>query len=247
LDVESRLSNLRIDLRVMNCSVFFTKLDNSLMKNIFTYLLVISVGFNIYFISYLMDFKKSYDENKKLYFWKDISYGKGYEFLDNKMKMDFPEAGFKQKPSLIYFWNTSDYDFKCAGSMRGLDSLASCLGEYSFNYIFANEMDEVELKDFLTIRRAKYKNFKVLGGMDDFISGVYNEKPPKRKLIRLSKQSDSNCSDILKKKIGGYYLLIDSKGEILYSNYKFFTPLKDTTLMRLLKSFPKVKRFKSEN
>ena len=215
------------------------------MKHIYAYLLVISAGVNIYFFVYIMGLKKVHDEKIKLVFWKDITYKEGYNVLENKMKMNFPETDFKQKPSLVYFWNTTMYDFKDAVAMQKLDSLASDLGEYSFNYIFATEMDEVEANAFLTSRGAKFKNFKVLGEMDDFISGVYNEKPPKRKLIMAPKKRDSNCPDIMKKKVEGYYLLIDNKGEILYHNYKFLTPLQDTALMRKLMSFPRVKKLEN--
>lgn len=216
-------------------------------KHIFTYLLVISVCVSIYFAIYLISIKRVDDEKMKLNFYKDISFKEGYKFLETKMKQDFPETGFKQKPCFVYFWDDTMYDFQCAAAMRALDSLASNLGEYSFDYIFATEIDEAAAKDFLTSRGAKFKNFKVLGGMDDFISGVYNEKPPKWRTIVSSKQDDSNCPDISRMKIKGSYVLMDNKGVILYINYKYFNPLKDTTLIRKLKSFPLINKLKSQD
>jgi hypothetical protein len=216
------------------------------MKPIISYLLVISIGVNLYFFVYFIDYKKEYDERRKLNFWKEITYKEGYKFLEDKMKMDFPETNFKQRPYFVYFWNPSWYDFQHANAMRKLDSLATDLGEYSFNYIFATEMDEVETKAFLRSRGSKFKNFKVMGGMDDFISGVYNETPPKRKLIIGSKQQESSCPDLFKMKTPGYYLLIDTQGEILYHNYKFF-PLKDTGLIRRLQTLPSVKKLESQD
>lgn len=220
------------------------------MKHIFTYLLVISAGINIYFFIKKMGYKKEDEEHKKLMFWKDISHREGYKFFENKMKTDFTETSFKQKTCLVYFWDSTMYDFKHVDAMRGLDSLAETLGEYTFNYIFATEMDETAAKDFLSRNGAKFKNFKVLGGMDDFMSGVYNEWPVKWKRIGPKLDStkiDPDCPDMCRMKVKGYYFLMDNQGDILYHNYKNFTPLKDTVLLRRLNSYTPVKSLKSFN
>lgn len=214
------------------------------MKHIFTYFLIISVGVNVYFIVYLMGIKSANDEKMKLVFSKNISYKEGYEFLEKKMKLNFSEANFKQKPYFVYFWNTEMYDINGAAAMRGLDSLASELGEYSFNYVFATEIDEASAKDFLTARGAKFENFMVLGGMDDFISGVYSEKPIKWKQKKIGPRNLWG-PDLNKLKVDGYYVLINKNGEILYNNHKFATPLKDTSLIRRLRSFPTAKKLQN--
>jgi hypothetical protein len=206
------------------------------MKYFIKYFFMVSICFNICFIVYFIWYKIDYNENRKLNFWKKISYEEGYKFLENKMKKEFPEVDFKKKYCIVYFWNPSWYDFKHADPMKSLDSLASNLGKYSFNYLFATEMDELDAKSFLISRGASFKNFKVLGGMDDFISGVYNVKPPKRKLVFGSNTQEIECSDILKMKEPGYYLLLDTDGKIIYYNYKYFNPLRDTFLIRKLKT-----------
>jgi hypothetical protein len=215
------------------------------MKYFLTYLLVISLGVNAYFIIYLLNYKREADQKRVLNFWKNITYKEGYKYLESKMKNEYSNAKFRLKPTLVYFWNTETYDYNNSVAMNRLDSLASNLGEYSFNYIFATEMDQFEANSFLDSRGVKFKNFKVLGGMDDFISGVYNEKPPKRKLIMVPKQRDLSCPDIMKLKVTGFYLLIDNKGKILYHNYKFYTPLQDTALMRRLLTSPSVKKLEN--
>ncbi len=218
------------------------------MKHIFTYLLIISIGVNIYFLIEFLNDKKISDEKRKLNFWKEISHNEGYAFLENKMKMDFPEANFKQKTCIVYFWDSTFYDFKYSKAMHDLDSLATSIGEYKFNYIFATEMNENATKKFLARHDAKFKNFKVLGGMDDFISGVYNENPLKWKRIGPNKNNnkiDSDCPDMSKMKVKGYYFLMDNNGRILYHNYKYSSPILDTSFMIKLNSYPSVERSKN--
>lgn len=218
------------------------------MKHIFTYLLGISVVFNIYFLVKKVGYMKEEDENRQLLFWKDISHKEGYQFFRDKMKTDFPETDLSKKTCLVYFWDSTSYDLKHVNAMRILDSLATTLGPYTFSYIFATEMNETVAKEFLKRSDTEFKNFKVIGGMDDFISGVYNEKPVKWKRIgprQDSSKMKSNFPDMSKMKVKGYYFLMDNKGNILYYNYKNSLPNMDTALMRRLSSFVPAKSLKS--
>ena len=197
-----------------------------------------------------MERKKKNDEQYKLNFWKDIPHKEGFKFLTGKMQSDFPESRFTDKNTVVYFWDSLNFDSKHMNAMRTFDSLAASLGEYSYNYIFATEMDETAAKDFLKRNGYVYKNFKVLGGMDDFISGVYHEKPPK--FMRFGPKKDStkrnpDCPDPRKMKIKGYYALMDKSGNIVYNNFLFFLPEKDTTLLRRLNTMAPVKSVKSLN
>jgi hypothetical protein len=111
-------------------------------------------------------------------------------------------------------------------------------------------MDQESAKAFLKRKGMVFKNFKILGGMDDFISGVFNEKPIKWKTFSLGGKKDSikanpDCPDPKTMKVKPYYLLMDNKGEILYNNYKYWNPRGDTALLRRLKIYSETKTLKN--
>lgn len=220
------------------------------LKRVFTYLLILSVALNVYFLISKMIIKNQEAEKRKLHFWKDISHKEGYKFYVNKMETEFPEVDLSRKQSFVYIWDSTLYDIKHVNAMRGLDSLASNLGRYTFNYVFATEMDEAAAKQYLLRKGAKFINFKVLGGMDDFISGVYTQNPVKWRRIgpkTNSNEWNSNCPDIRKMKVKGYYLLMDGKGDIVYYNYKKDLPVNDTALMRRMNAAVPVKDIEKLN
>lgn len=220
------------------------------MKHIFTYLLILSVGVNIYFVVKKLEFIRQNEAQHKLHFWKKISHKEGYTFYKNKMKADFRETFSGQKTAMICFWDSLAFDFISERTMKIFDSLATETGEHSFDYIFATEMDQESAKSFLKRRGIEFKNFKVLGGMDDFISGVFNEKPVKWKSLSLGGKKDSvkpnpNCPDMNTLKVKPYYLLMDKKGEILYTNGIYWNPRADTALLRRLNTYSETKILKN--
>ncbi len=213
------------------------------MKYFITSLLLISLGFNVFFIVRKLNLIKEDRENMKVHFVKDISHKDGYQFFKNEIKKNHPEIEVDKKLNLICFWDSSGFDHKTR-TLKSLDSLAGTFGKYSFNYIFATELEENAANQYLSREEVKFDNFKIIGGVDDFISGVYNEKPVKWKFFGpkpdSSKKRTDNCPDPRKMKIKPYYLLMDEKGKILYYNYKFFLPEKDTAFMNLIiKLIPK--------
>jgi hypothetical protein len=220
------------------------------MKHIFTYLLILSVGVNVYFLVKKLEYNKQNEAQHNLHFWKKISHKEGYSFYKNKMKTDFKETYSGQKTAFICFWDSLGYDFVAERTMKIMDSLATETGEHAFDYIFATEMDQEAAKSFLKSRGIEFKNFKILGGMDDFISGVFNEKPVKWKSFSLGGKKDSikpnpNCPDMSTMKVKPYYLLMDNKGQILYNSGKYWNPRMDTALIRRLNSNSATKTLKN--
>jgi hypothetical protein len=165
---------------------------------------------------------------------KDISHENGYQCFKKKMQANFPKTYLGYKTTLICFWDSLHYDFIQRPTMLTLDSMASNLNEHIFDFVFATEMDERDAKDFLLRKGVRFKNFKIIGDMDDFISGVYNEKPIIWKDSAKVRLWDPK---LLRKKVKPYYLLMDNKGEILYHNYSCWRPTKDTALTRRLASY----------
>ncbi len=220
------------------------------VKHLFTYLLVMSIGFNIYFLVKKLEYKKEIDDKKTLNFWKTISHKEGYKFYKNKMKVDFKETYSGQKTAVICFWDSLRFDLLAEKTLKIFDSLAYETGQHSFDYIFATEMDEEAAKSFLRRRGIEFKIFKIVGGMDDFMSGVYNEKPVKWRTFTPGGKKDTikpnpECPDPRTLKVKPYYLLMDNKGDILYHSYKYWNPRGDTALIRRLNSLSATKTLKN--
>jgi hypothetical protein len=166
------------------------------------------------------------------------------------MKADFKDTYSGQKTAMICFWDSLGFDIVSEKTMKIFDSLATETGEHSFDYIFATEMDEESAKSFLKRRGVEFKNFKILGGMDDFISGVFNEKPVKWKTFSLGGKKDSikpnpNCPDPKTMKVKPYYLLMDNKGDILFNSGRYWNPRADTALLRRLSTNSVTKTLKN--
>jgi hypothetical protein len=199
---------------------------------------MVSMGFNIYYFSKFMKWKKKEDAKKMLHFFKKIDYKDGYKSLTENLKSNHPEINIAAKNSVICFWDTTTFEFTGVQTVNDIDSIAATL-QGRYNFIYATEMDEQASIAFLKRNNALPVNLIVVGEMDDFISGVYNEKPHKWKTI---KSSGDTVKDRLhhesfgKLKIKPYYVLIDGEGKILHNSGKWFLPSKDTVLMRLLKS-----------
>lgn len=205
----------------------------------FIILFVLSICLNVYLLVKKQTYTKQQVDKKSLYFWKAISHKDGFKFYNDKMKADFEKTYTGQKMALVVFWDSIAFDFTTELKLKIFDSIAGELGRYSFDYVFATEMDETAAKSFLINRGIEFKNFKVIGGMDDFISGVYNEKPVIWKSFSLNGKKDTvkinrQFSYLNNKKVKPFYFLMDNKGEILYHNYQYLNPRGDTTLMKKL-------------
>ncbi len=205
------------------------------MKRILIYLLIVSFGFNIYFIVRKIKYIKKENEKNEFFFIKKISHKEGFLVFKERMKDLNPEFGLNKRTSLIYFWDSTNYDFVSKRAMKSLDSLASVMGKYKFNYFFVTDMGEIESKQFLERSGVSFANFKTIGNMNDFMSGVYNENPVKLKKIFLVKGNKNNKSnDIAELKVKPYYLLMNKNGEIIYHNYKYYNPIFDSLLIKHL-------------
>jgi hypothetical protein len=218
------------------------------MKYLLIILLFVSLGINAYFG------KKKYArfaESKKketLYFWKTTTHKEGYQFFSTEVKKHWPAADLSQKNCVICFWDSTAFDFNALITMRAMDSLAGVVGKYKYHYIFATEMEAKATEDFLKRNEVVFENFKVMSQMDDFISGVFNERPLKWKSLGPKKDSakvNPNCPDFSKMKIKPYYLIMDPQSKILYSTGKWFLPQKDTAFLRRLNSDTEIKTVKN--
>lgn len=197
------------------------------MKKFLYLLFTFSLGLNVSFIIKKMAVSKKFNAHQSLFLIKDISHKEGFKTYRDKIGSD------NIKTNIIYFWDSLNFD-QCKSGMRQLDSFASIRGKYSFNYIFATEMEEAAANGFLRRKGIEYKIFKIMGDADDFISGVYNEKPAPSDMYFMGDKQ------IKPKKFGnkrkGYYLLMDKSGEILYYNYRFVLPLQDPQFINKIKS-----------
>ncbi len=207
------------------------------MKHLFTYLLVLSIGLNIYFLVRKIERTKRDKEVMKLHYYKTITHKEGYDYFLGQMKSKYPETNIDQKYFVIFRWDSLHYDFMYRDQMKVLDSMAASFGKYKIEYVFATEMEEAPSKSFLKFYKDEYKNVKMLYGMDDFISGIYSLKNLKfSKPIITGKRGDKekDKDDSHKFKQGSLYLILDSKGKVLHFNGKYFGILKDTAFLRKL-------------
>lgn len=211
------------------------------MKRIFIYLLIVSIGFNIYFLTRKFERIERNNEVVKLNFYKDISHKEGYNYFLKQMKSNYPETIISEKYFIVYMWDSTMYDFMYKDQMKVLDSMAGCFGKYKLEYVFATEMEESTSNSFLKRNRDEFKNVRMLFGMDDFISGLYSLKDikiikPKHVSGASPEKIEENCGiEILKSKQKPFYLIMDSKGKVLYTNERKFMILKDTVFLNRLK------------
>lgn len=207
------------------------------MKQIFTYLLFLSIGFNIYFLVRKIERHERDIEIVKLQHYKNISHKEGYDYFLNQIKSKYPETKINEKYFIVYMWDSLRYDFIYRDQMKVLDSMATRFGKYKLEYVFATEMEESASTSFLNRSYDEFKNVKMLFGMDDFISGLYSLKDIKiTKPTYIGKRSpeevtENNGSDIRKFKQKNFYLIMDAKGKVLYTNERKFMILKDTVFL----------------
>ena len=212
-----------------------------MMQKFFAYFLVLSIGFNIYFLIRKIERTKGDKEVMKLHHYKTITHKEGYAYFLEQMKSKYPETNIDHKYFVVFRWDSLHYDFIYRDQMKVLDSMAANFGKYKIEYVFATEMEEAPSKSFLKFYNDEYKNVKMLYGMDDFISGIYSLKDLKfnKPIVietRAKKEKQNNSDDIHKYKQGSLYLILDSKGKVLHFNGKYYGILKDTAFLRKLKA-----------
>jgi hypothetical protein len=209
------------------------------MKQFFTYLIVLSIGFNIYFLVRKIQRIKRDKEAMKLHHYKNISHKEGYTYFLNEIKTKYPETTISNKYFIVYRWDSTIYDFIHRDQMKALDSMAISYGKYKFEYVFVTEMEEESSKKFLKRNADEYKNVKMLFGMDDFISGLYSLKNIKlNKPSFVGKKSSNEKDEVFNHnfKQSSLYLIMDSAGTVLHTNGNKFMILKDSIFLNKLSS-----------
>lgn len=212
------------------------------MRRFLILLLFVSIGFNAYFLKINLNRMHRSDEQKKLRFFKNISYQEGFNYFKNEMKEKYPIFPFEEKTYIVYRWDSTLYEFMFAEQMKVLDSLAGCLGKRTFCYVFATEMEQAASDSFLKRNEAKFKNVKMLYSMDNYLSGLYSNKDVKLKKSKhffssgnSPEKMKENCGiDVTKYKKSTFYVIMDSESKILYNNKNTFMILKDTVFMNKL-------------
>jgi thiol-disulfide isomerase/thioredoxin len=150
------------------------------MKWILSILLLISIGFNVYFF---IDNKK-YEENKCFGEYMSKAMGSdinkttfkdGFRQLKDSLKKKAPELLSKK----YYYLSTwAAFCAPCIKEMPWLDSLAGTTHK-DVAFIFLSGMSESAANSIIARRKYKIQNFIFLNNQDDFISSVCNEKKVK--------------------------------------------------------------------
>ena len=104
-------------------------------------------------------------------------------------------------------------------------------------------MEQAAAQAYLKRSGDEFKNVKMLYGMDDFISGFYNLKGLKftKPKVVGHRLSDSNF------KQSNFYVITDSKGEVLHFNGRRYGILKDSAFLRKLNNLVPDTNFKILN
>lgn len=193
------------------------------------------------------------EEVRKLYMYKKISPKEGYDYFLKEMKKNYPETRLNEKYFVVYMWDSTLYDQMFREQMKALDSMAAGFGKYTLEYIFATVMEEKASGNFLKQYGDDYRNVKMLFGMDDYISGLHNIPGIKKtmpKVIHLDRAG--NKKKVLdekeeRMKQRNFYLIMNSKGELLHTNGRMYGVLKDTAFLNKLKGLVPQKEYKILN
>ncbi|HWY11168.1 MAG TPA: hypothetical protein VN026_07585 [Bacteroidia bacterium] len=222
------------------------------MRRFLVILLFISIGVNAYFLVINLGRMHRSNEEKKLHFWKDISYQEGFDHFKKQMKEKYPLFPFEEKIYVVYRWDSTLFEFEYAEQMKVLDSLAGCLGKRTFCYVFATEMEQTASDSFLKRNNTKFENVKMLYNMDDYLSGLYSCKDVKLKKGKHfgaspEKMKEECGIDVTKFKKKTFFVIMDSKSKILFNNKNIFMVLKDTAFMNKLNSLAQEDKIKTIN
>lgn len=212
------------------------------MKKLLVYLLITSIGINLYYLKKKFQHLHQSDEVKKLLLYKKIPYEKGTDTFFEGLKKTYPESQFSHKNIVVYRWDSLHYDFIYRDQLRALDSMATHFQNHQLEFVLVTEMEEEASKQFLTRNGENYRNLKMLFGMDDFISGLHNIKGLKLKktIVKTKHRLNETDSSIFCMKQPSFYAIIDSGKKVLYTNEGKWTMLvKDTAFLNKLKQSTK--------
>ncbi len=171
-----------------------------------------------------------------LHHYKKINYKEAYNDLLEDIEERHPEIDLKTRYSIICFWDSTTFSFIGEENMRDLDSLAGTLGEVSYNFIYATEMNETAAIGFLKRNNAMPKHMTVIGDLDNYMSGVFTEKPPNVKHVFMGCDTVKNkdwFESMKRMKHKPFYFMIDTTGKIIYSNGKMYLPSKDLVFVKM--------------
>jgi thiol-disulfide isomerase/thioredoxin len=143
-----------------------------MFRNIIYFVLLISVGFNVYFVfDYSQtlkhrEFAEAFINSSKI---KDIDQKDGTDFLFKKIKC----LRFDQENKKYYFvsiWNTMCKP--CIKEMPLLDSLADNINRQDLAYIFLTENGERMINQFREKHNINSRNFSFINDADIYISSI---------------------------------------------------------------------------
>lgn len=172
-------------------------------------------------------------ETLKLHYYKDISYEKGLAFFKSRYAAKFPLETTEQKHFVVYRWDSVQYEFISRDQMLVLDSMAACFGKPKLEYVFVTEMEEKAALGFLKRNSDIFVNVKMLFGMDDYISGLHNNKDLKLIKPKVMGASPGQLEHNFKQT--SLYVLMNDNGRVLHNNGNKYIILKDTVLFKKLK------------
>ena len=194
---------------------------------------MVSIGFNVFLLWRKQQRMKHDLEVQALYTYKSISYEYGLNHFIDQFKKKYPEVDSEQKHFIVYRWDSLSYEFIYREQMLVLDSMAASFGNPKLDYVFVTEMEEKASEAFLKRNGDSFANVKMLFGMDDYISGLHNNKDLKIiKPIVMGAPTGDLDHNFKQKSL---YVLMNENGKVLHFNEKKCMILKDTAFFEKLK------------
>jgi len=185
------------------------------MKKLLLILLILSLSYNIYSVLRRVADRQRTAELFMLYDVKNTTYPEGLKYLKKRLK------GTGSPGSRYYFihvWDTTTTTDSFKLYMTRLDSLIGAVHPKNTTTIYATEMRQSLIEDYLALHHFSYKNGLILCDMDDFISGIYVHHKKKQKSRPMQ-------------------AIIDSSGTFIYYTTQLNEyPQRDTALIRHLQS-----------
>lgn len=162
---------------------------------------MVSVGFNAYFIwdaIQIHNFQLKSEAMDRAFGGEidKTTWAEGLKSFVSKLKAKDKKVGNK-KYYYVNIWTT--WCGPCVKEIPWLDSLAGTLNK-DVGYVFVSDQTDKVITDCLKRKKFDVKNFIFLNDMNDFVSGICNERKIRTKSYPM-------------------VLLLDNKGKILhYSN-----------------------------
>lgn len=198
-------------MRIYLISSLITKMK----KYLFIGLLILSVSANIIYFNYLFEQKKHTDEFFSLFKVNEISYQDGFLQLEGELN----SINNKKPYHLIHIWDTTGLEFGYKiPYILNADSTFITNPFKKIDCILMSSMSNETIEICLKSRKIHFNSLIIMNEMEEYISGVCNQKGRKTKPIAAT-------------------LLINQKGDILYYNDKLkYTLEKDAQLLEIINS-----------